>query len=116
MQVRSLVGFTSSQKPIYQYEVGDSKHLSQGVSKFTDEDCFDAFAVFDYLMLVYWRRFGELSHEYADGGNMMNFYREHLSSEYIEKRQAEICLTTAFDVSKYGRKHCVPYLQEIIGS
>ena len=116
MQVRSLVGYTSSQKPIYQYESDDINFMSQGVSDFTNEDFFDAIAVFDYLLLVYWRRFGEFSKDYISGRFMMFFHNSRISKEYQEQRRVELRLITAFDLSNYGRKHCLPYLQELIGS
>jgi hypothetical protein len=116
MQVRSLVGYTSSQKPIYRYDATDIRELSQDISAFSNEDCFDALAVFHYLQLVYWRRFGPHSKEYTDSVIMTDLYDDRISEEFMKKRKAELHLTTAFDVSNYGRKHCVPYLQELIGS
>ena len=116
MQVRSLVGYTSSNKPIYQYFAADIKHMSQDVADFSNEDYFDAFAVFDYLLLVYWRKYGEFSQEYTDGYSMRVFYIDHISQEYKEQRRVELRLNTAFDLSNYGRKHCLPYLQELISS
>ena len=116
MLVRSLVGYTSSQKPIYQYDADDIRSVPHDVADFSIDDYFDAIAVIEYLLLVYWRKYGEFSQEYIGGRGMINFYRERISSDYMENRQAELCLTTAFDVSNYGRKHCVPYLQELIGT
>ena len=116
MQVRSLVGYTSSNKPIYQYFAADIKHMSQDVADFSNEDYFDAIAVFEYLLLVYWRRFGELSKDYGDGRSMIAFYNNCISRDYREQRRVELGLLTSFDLSNYGRKHCLPYLQEIISS
>ena len=116
MQVRSLVGYTSSNKPIYQYYAADIKHMSQDVADFSKEDYFDAFAVFDYLLLVYWRKYGEFSQEYTDGRSMWVFHNARISKEYKEQHRVELRLFTAFDLSNYGRKHCLPYLQELIGS
>ena len=73
-------------------------------------------AVFDYLELVYWRKYGEFSKEYSNGRGMMIFYIHRISQEYKEQRRAELHLITAFDLSNYGRKHCLPYLQELISS
>ena len=116
MQVRSLVGYTSSRKPIYQYASGDIEHISQHVFDFSNEDYYDAFAVFYFLQLVYWRRYGEGSNEYADCSSMMEFFDERMPEDYEEQRKSELGLTTAFDVSNYGRKHCLPHLQELISS
>ena len=116
MQVRSLVGYTSSQKPIYQYYAEDIKRMSQDVADFTNEDYFDAFTVFDYLLLVYRRRSGEFPEDYISGRIMMVFHNARISREYKDQRRVELRLITAFDLSNYGRKHCVPYLQELIGS
>jgi hypothetical protein len=116
MQVRSLVGYTSSQKPIYQYDADDIEHMSHDVANFSREDYFDAIAVFDYLKLVYWRSYGEFSQEYVGAEIMMSFYNNRISRDYREKRRIELRLNTAFDLSNYGCKHCVPYLQELIGS
>jgi hypothetical protein len=46
MIVQSLVGYTTSNKPIYQYYTEDIKQISQDVSDFSNEDFFDAIAVF----------------------------------------------------------------------
>ena len=116
MQVRSLVGYTSSQKPIYQYQTGAIQHMSQDVTDFTNEDYFDAIAVFDFLVLVYWRIYGEFSQEYIDGRGMVFYHNDRISKDYWEQRRIELRLVTAFDLSNYGRKHCLPYLQELIGS
>jgi len=116
MQVRSLVGYTTSNKPIYQYYTEDIKQISQDVSDFSNEDFFDAIAVFEYLQLVYWRRFGEFSKEYNDGRSIMIFHNDRISKEYWEQRKIDLRLLTAFDLSNYGRKHCLPYLQELIDS
>ena len=114
MLVRSLVGYTSSQKPIYHYASADIEHISQHVVDFSNEDNFDAFTVFSYLQLVYWRRYGDGSKEYIDCCGMKEFFDDRIPDEYAGKRKAELNLITAFDVSNYGRKHCVPYLQELI--
>jgi hypothetical protein len=116
MQVRSLVGYTSSQKPIYQYDAADIRHVSHDVADYSIEDYFDAVAVFDYLDLLYWRKYGESSKEYNNSRAMMVFYDARISREYKEQRRVELRLLTAFDLSNYGRKHCVPYLQELIGN
>jgi hypothetical protein len=115
MLVRSLVGYTSSQKQFYQYEAGAIKQMSQDVTDFTNDDYFDAIAVFEYVLLVYWRRFGEFSKDYNCGRGMMAFLNDRISKEYWEQRRVELRLVTAFDLSNYGRKHCLPYLQELIG-
>jgi hypothetical protein len=116
MQFRSLVGYTASQKPIYQYESGDIEHISQHVVDFSNEDNFDAFTVFSYLQLAYWRRYGEGSKEYIDCCGMKEIFNNRMPDGYEKQRKSELHLTTAFDVSNYGRKHCVPYLQELISS
>jgi hypothetical protein len=67
MIIRSLVGYTSSQKQIYQYTRKDYVHLIQSVPEFSDEDYFDAMAIFSYLQLLYWRKYGEYSKEHEDG-------------------------------------------------
>jgi hypothetical protein len=116
MHVRSLVGYTSSQKPIYQYDNGDIEHISQHLVDFSNEDTFDALTVFSYLQLVYWRRYGESSKEYIDCSSMKEFFDDLLPDEYEEQRKSELNLITAFNVSDYGREHCLPYLQELISS
>ena len=115
MIIRSLVGYTSSQKQIYQYTRKDYVHLIESVPGFSDEDYFDAMAIFSYLQLLYWRKYGEYSKEHEDGQFMFNFYLAQVSQEYNIKRRLQLGLATAFDVSTYGRKHCVSYLQDLVG-
>ena len=110
----SLVGYTASKKSIFQYGGKDHENMHKIVKNFTSEDHFDAFAVFSYLQLVYWRKYGEDSQEYANGEKMMKFFVAGLSAEYRDKRKVALCLNTALDISKYGRKLCIPYLQELI--
>jgi hypothetical protein len=116
MHVRSLVGYTSSNKPIYQFAREDYEHLVQLVSKFSNEDNFDAMAAFLYIQLVYWRRYGDQAEDYINAQSMLEFFEAQISPEYITQRKSELNLTTAFDLSNYGRKHCLPYLQELISS
>ena len=47
---------------------------------------------------------------------MMILHNDRISKEYWEQRKVDLRLLTAFDLSNYGRKHCLPYLQELIDS
>jgi len=116
MQIRSLVGYTSSNRPIYQYGSRDFEHITQSAANFSAEDNFDAMAVFSYIQLIYWRRYGENSQDYNDSRSMMEFFESRVSEEYENLRKVELGLITSIDISNYGRKHCLPYLQELIGS
>ena len=98
MQIRSLVGYTSSNRPIYQYGSRDFEHLAQSVSKFSAEDNFDAMAVFSYLQLIYWRRYGENSQDYDDCRSMMEFFESRVSDEYEKLRKVELGLITSIDM------------------
>jgi len=116
MKVPSLVGYTSSNKPIYQFDSKEIELVTKFAFEFSNKDNFDARALFSYLQLFYWRWYGENSEEYNSGRVMLEFYEARISYEYIKKRKLELGLATAFDLSNYGRKHCVPDLQELIGS
>jgi hypothetical protein len=116
MHVRSLVGYTSSNKPIYQFDRANHAELSHLFSNFNDEDTFDVMTVFSYLQLFYWRRYGAHSTEYQNGQFMLEFCETRISAAYIDQRKRALGLATAFDLSDYGREHCVSYLQDLIGS
>jgi hypothetical protein len=114
MNVPSLVGYTESNKPIYLFDLNETLQIADLYSDFSEDDNFDALAVFSYLQLVYWRRYGEYSQEYIDAMRLKEFFRVKLPKLYMAQRKSALKLLTAFDVSKYGRKHCMPYLQELI--
>jgi len=114
MIIPSLVGYTSSRRPIYQFDTLDMHTLVDLVSHFKPEDHFDAFAVFSYLQFVYWRRFGEDSNDYKQSSVMFNLHRDHITSDFRFKRRDSLGLTTILNLSHYGRKLCVTYLQELI--
>ena len=116
MIIPSLVGYTSSRKPIYQFDTLDMDTLVNLVSHFTPEDHFDAFAVFSYLQLVYWRRHGEDSLEFHRGSAILVVHMEQMTNNFRSERRKYLGLATVFHVSDYGRKHCVSYLQEIFNT
>jgi hypothetical protein len=114
MQIQSLVGYTSSKKAIYQYDTSDPEELSPKIAGFSQEDHFDAVAVFSYLQLVYWRKLGENSDDFENVTNLLRLHDKWISDEFRRQQYAGLGISTAFDLSKYGRKHCVPYLQELL--
>jgi hypothetical protein len=116
MHAPSLVGYTSSNKPIYQFNRDDPELVTKFVFDFSNADNFDAMTAFDYLQLVYWRRYGEYSQEYIDSQNMLEFHETSTSPEYKQSRRMELGLVTAFDLSNYGRHLCLSYLQVLIDS
>lgn len=112
----SLVAYTTSKKPIYQYSGKDNDTRETICANFSIADDFDAFAVFSYLQLIYWRKYGEESQDYLDGTSMLNFFDGRLSDGYIKRRMIHLRILTAFDLSNYGRKLCVSYLQELLST
>ena len=114
MHIESLVGYTASNKPIYQYDISDPEELSTKIAGFSQEDHIDAVAVFSYLQLVYWRKFGENSDDFENATNRLRRHDIWISEEFRRQQSAGLGISTAFDLSKYGRKHCVPYLQELL--
>ena len=114
MNVPSLVGYTESKKPIYLFDLNETAHFSGFYADFRAEENFDAMAIFSYLQLVYWRRYSEYYREYGNALRMGEFFEDQLSDIYVIQRKSELKLPTAFDVSKYGCKHCLPHLQELI--
>lgn len=114
MITHSLVGHTSSNKPIYQYDTVKIDTVENLVSHFSPEDHFDAFAVFSYLQLVYWRRYGDESRDYISCQVMLKIFEQNLPKEFLSEKKATLAIVTAIDLSNYGRKHCVPYLQELL--
>ena len=114
MHIESLVGYTASNKPIYQHDISDAEELSTKIAGFRQEDHFDAVAVFSYLQLVYWRKFGENSDDFENATNMLNFHDNRITGVFSKDHAAALGIITAFALSQYGRKHCVPYLQSLI--
>lgn len=114
MHIPSLVGHTSSHKPIYQYYAADNYDLSEMAANFTEHDRFDALAVFSFLELVYWRRYGAESREYISCQMMLKLLEQNLSNEFLRRNKATLAIITVIDLSNYGRKHCAAYLQELV--
>jgi hypothetical protein len=114
MRLPSLVGHTASNKPIYQYDTSDPKDLDEKVHGFNQEDHFEAAAVFSYLQFAYWRKYGENSHDYIDASAMFYKHESMIKGASLVQYASALGLITAFDRSKYGRKLCVPHLQEIL--
>jgi len=113
MRVPSLVGYTASRKAIYQYDTSVMGHLDDKLKDFTQEDHFDAAAVFSYLQFAYWRKYGENSHDYIDATAMLAKHRSKMKPDTLSHYAIALGIVTAFDHSQYGRKLCVPYLKEI---
>ena len=112
MQIKSLVGYTESNKPIYQYEIGDPKELSKMFAGFSQVDHFDAVAIFSYLQLVFWRKYGEDSRDYASATTMLNFHDSLIPKEFKEGHAIKLGIITIFGLVNYGRNHCVSYLHD----
>ena len=114
MHIQSLVGYTSSKKAIYQYDTSDPDELRERITAFSQEEHFDAVAVFSYLQLVYWRKYGEDSLDFMTASNMLSAHFRLVSAEFKEAHAKKLGIVTAIDLAKYGRKHCMPYLQKIL--
>jgi hypothetical protein len=114
MQIKSLVGYTASNKPIYQYDISDPKELSIKIAGFSQEDHFDAVAVFSYLQLVYWRKYGEESPDFKSATNTLFSHEDFITDEFNQKYAIQLGIITSFDRAQYGCKRCVPYLQQIL--
>jgi|GEM_PF-953408 len=112
--VPSLVGYTSSNKVIYQYDLRGSEKVNEIVSGFTQADHFDSAAVFSYLQLVYWRKYGEDSLEFISATDMLYLHNTSLTDEFSESHAKALGIITAFDLAKFGRKHCVSHLQGLL--
>ena len=116
MHVLSLVGYTASNKSIYQYDHEDSNELTDKLAEFSQEDHFDAVAVFSYLQLIYWRTCGGKSRDFKSASSMLMQHELMISSGFRKQNALKLGIVTAFDLSQYGRKHCVPYLQEVLST
>lgn len=114
MDVSTLVGYTRTRKEIYQFNLEHLRDDTTVALNFTLEDCFDAIAVFTHLQLVYLRKYGEDSQEYRDGFNMLGIYLSRTTTRFREEQKSLLGIITVLDLAKYGRKHTVPYLKEII--
>jgi len=114
MRVPSLVGYTASNKAIYQYETSNPDELRERITRFSQEEHFDAVAVFSYLQLVYWRKYGEDSLDFMTASNMLSAHFRLVSAEFKEVHSKKLRIVTTIDLAKYGRQHCVPYLQKIL--
>ena len=114
MQIKSLVGYTASNKAIYQYDISDPEELVEKITGLSPEEHFDAIAVFSYLQLVYWRKYGEDSLDFQSATNMLLSHTNLTTLEFRQKYAMQLGIITAFDRAHYGRKHCVPYLQKIL--
>ena len=114
MHVPSLVGYTTSKKTIYQYDISAPQELIAEIANFSQEDHFDAVSVFSYLQVVYWHKYGEESPEFKNATNMLFSHSTSITDEFREKYAEQLGIVTAFDLAEFGRKHCVPYLQQIL--
>jgi len=114
MDVPTLVGYTRTRKEIYQYNLNNLRDETAVAPNFSSEDYFDAIAVFTHLQLVYLRKYGEESHEFRDGLKMLLLYTRHTTVEFRDSQKALLGIVTVFDLAKYGRKHTVSYLKELI--
>ena len=114
MHIQSLVGYTESNKPIYQYDISDPKELVEKIAGISQEDHFDAAAVFSYLQLVYWRKYGEDSLDFRSVTNMLYVHTTSMTGEFNKTYAMRLGIITAFDRAHYGRQHCVPYLQQLL--
>ena len=116
MQVLSLVGYTESKNPIYLYNTTEPKALSKQIFSFSPEDKFDALAVFSYLQLVYWRRYGEESVDYMNATALIRVYEDTTDPAFRAERAAKLGINTAFSMSKYERQLCLTHLQDLLNA
>jgi hypothetical protein len=114
MHIQSLVGYTSSKKAIYQYDTSDPDELSEKITGYSQEEHFDAVAVFSYLQLLYWRKYGEDSQDFKSATRLHFLHSTLTTHEFRQQYAIQLGIITAFDLAKYGRKHCTPYLQQLL--
>jgi len=113
-EVSTLVGYTRTQKEIHQYSLDPLRDEPTVAPDFTPEDCFDAVAVFTHLQIVYLRRYGEDSQEYRDGLKMLTFHTARTTTHFRASQKDMLGIVTVLDLAKYGRKHTVSYLKELV--
>jgi len=116
MNIPSIVGYTSSAKCIYMCNISDSENLSKVTKGFSHEDHFDAIAVFSFLQLIFWRKYGDVSQDFQDATDMLTSHGLLINGKFRIQHAKRLGIVTAFDLANYGRNHCVPYLQELLAT
>jgi len=98
----SKVGSTRSGQAIVMFFTDDEEFIARTFNELTLEDHFDAWAVFQRLMIRSKRKLGEETDEYARYRDSTERHRSYLTQEFVATEMQRLSLATSIDLVRFA--------------
>ena len=98
-----LWGETRSGKGILSYQTDDIIYIEEQIHNFDPHDHFDAYCLFQWLLISAIRKHGPNSSEFNEYTIMSTVHFDYLSAEFIDIEMKDLSLVTSIDVAKHGK-------------
>jgi len=98
------IGETRSGKRICTYHTEDASERSELLKDFNVHDDFDAFALFQYLLLREVKRGSADSSDFQRFQSWSDLHAQRAGSTEVSILKAELSIITSLDLVKYGQR------------
>ena len=113
MQLPELrLGSTRSGKLIRYLLTDDANELANLTQYYRSEDHFDAYALFQFLVMKELSRYGRAPIHVDRYDQLSQFHQEQLSAQQIAAEMVGLSLSTIFDVVNFGKSRADPIFQD----
>ena len=106
------LGSTRSGKLIRYLLTDDADELANLTKNYRSEDHFDAYALFQFLVMRELSRYGRDSIHVDRYDQLSQFHQERLSAQQIAAEMVGLSLTTIFDVVNFGKSRADPIFHD----
>ena len=106
------VANSRSGKKIYLFETSDIGYVMAHTADQDKHDQFDAYCVFEHLMIRSCKKFGSESKEFRQSGFLGSYYASKMSTEFLALEKDALGLATYIDLVNHGKSLCKPFLRE----
>jgi len=106
------LGSTRSGKLIRYLLIEDAHELANLTHNYRSEDHFDAYALFQFLVMRELSRYGRDSIHVERYDQLSQFHQEQLSAQQIAAEMVGLYLSTIFDVVNFGKSRADPIFHD----
>lgn len=106
------VANSRSGKKIYLFETSDIGYVMAKTADQDEHDQFDAYCVFEHLMIRSFKRFGSESKEFRQSAFLGSYYVSKMGTEFLALEKEALGLATSIDLVNHGKSLCKHFLRE----
>ena len=97
------VGDTRSGKKILAYDELDELDIMNAISDFHERDFFDAYCVFQYMVVYTRKRYGADSISVRQFGFLTFLCEKNITKDFLSAEKVSLSLVTSIDLTKFGK-------------